>query len=181
MKSLTVLMMCSAMALAACATGTASGGAQAGRIYIIKPGDTAEIQFKTLDSINTLRSAKGLVPLTLNAQLTAAAATHSRDMAVQNRPWHFGSDGSSPLQRVQRVGYTGRLLGEDIAESYDTEIETLRAWMNQPDTRQIVMDPAATELGLSWYQEQNGKIWWTLVTGTPNAAAPAPMTTVALQ
>ena len=135
------------------------------RVYRITPAEAENIPFRLLDSVNALRTAKGMQTLAYNAALNAAALTHSRDMSVQNRPWHFGSDGSSPLQRVQRVGYTGRLLGEDIAESYDTEIETLRAWMNQPDTRQIVMDPAATELGLSWYQEQNGKIWWTLVTG----------------
>lgn len=181
MKSLTVLALCSAMALAACATGSGTGGNSTGRIYIIKPEDTAEIQFKTLDSVNTLRGARGLTPLTLNAQLNAAAATHSRDMAVQNRPWHFGSDGSSPLQRVQRVGYTGRFLGEAISESYDSEIETLRAWMEQPDTRQVVLEPAANEMGLAWYQESNGKIWWTLVTGSSNPIAPAASPVIALQ
>ena len=73
--------------------------------YIIGPNDVSRVTYSMVDSINALRSAKGLAPLTLNAQLTAAAATHSRDMAVQNRPWHFGSDGSSLLDRVQRVGY----------------------------------------------------------------------------
>jgi len=99
---------------------------------------------------------------------------------VQNRPWHFGSDGSSPLERVQRVGYTGRFLGEVISESNDSEIETLRAWMDQPDTRVVIMDPAASDMGLAWFQEPSGKIWWTLVTGTPNLALPVPATLVAL-
>jgi len=86
-------------------------------------------------------------------------------MAVQNRPWHFGSDGSSPLDRVQRVGYTGRLVGENISETFETELETLSAWMNEADTREIVMDPQARELGFAWFQEPTGKIWWTMVTG----------------
>jgi uncharacterized protein YkwD len=86
-------------------------------------------------------------------------------MSVQNRPWHFGSDGSSPLVRVQRVGYTGRLLGELISETYQTELETLSAWMEQADTRNVILDPAAREIGLAWYQEESGKIWWTVVTG----------------
>ena len=104
-------------------------------------------------------------PLALDAQLTAAAATHSRDMAVQNRPWHFGSDGSSPLDRVRRVGYRGSLSGELISETYETEMETLAAWMAQPDTRDVVLDPMARNLGFAWYQEKAGKIWWTLLTG----------------
>jgi uncharacterized protein YkwD len=86
-------------------------------------------------------------------------------MSVQNRPWHFGSDGSSPLDRVNRVGYAGRLVGENISETFETELETLSAWMIKPDTREIIMDPAARELGFSWFQEPNGKIWWTMVTG----------------
>jgi uncharacterized protein YkwD len=171
MRPLPVLLLGAAVALSACAGGGPVGGNAAGRVYIIDPADTAEIQFKTLDSINTLRSARGLVPMSLNPALTAAAATHSRDMAVQNRPWHFGSDGSSPLLRAQRAGYAGRFLGESISESYDSEIETLRAWMEQPDTRAVIMDPAANELGLAWFQEPNGKIWWTLVTGATAAAA----------
>ncbi len=108
----------------------------------------------------------------LNAELNAAAATHSRDMSVQNRPWHFGSDGSSPLDRVRRVGYTGKLVGELISETYETEIETLSDWMEQPDTRAIIMDPSANQMGFSWYQEPNGKIWWTMVTGSSAATLP---------
>ena len=102
----------------------------------------------------------------LNAQLNAAAATHSRDMAVQNRPWHFGSDGSSPLDRVRRVGYTGTLLGENISETYQTALETLSDWMGQADTRAVILDPTATEIGFAWFQEPSGKMWWTLVSGT---------------
>ncbi|HIF77377.1 MAG TPA: CAP domain-containing protein, partial [Sulfitobacter sp.] len=98
-------------------------------------------------------------------QLNAAAATHARDMAVQNRPWHFGSDGSSPIDRIQRVGYTGGLVGEVISETYETELETLAAWMEQPDTRRILMAPDGRQMGFSWYQENGGKIWWTLVVG----------------
>ena len=96
---------------------------------------------------------------------TAAAATHARDMSVQNRPWHFGSDGSSPIDRVRRVGYTGELVGEAISETYETELETLAAWMEEEGSRRVILDPAARELGFSWLQEDNGKIWWTLVMG----------------
>lgn len=109
----------------------------------------------------------------LNAQLTAAAATHSRDMANQNRPWHFGSDGSSPIDRVQRVGYPGHLIGENISETYETEMETLSAWMDQDDTRRVILDPRATDMGFAWYQDNLGKIWWTMVLGSTSMDAPS--------
>ena len=101
----------------------------------------------------------------LSPQLAAAAMAHSRDMSAQNRAWHFGSDGSSPLERVRRQGYAGRLLGEDISETYENEIATLGAWMQTRDTRDILMDPAARELGMGWFQEQTNKIWWTVLVG----------------
>jgi uncharacterized protein YkwD len=135
------------------------------RVYKINPGDQQVVSFRLLDSVNTLRAAKSLQQLSFDASLNAAAATHSRDMSVQNRPWHFGSDGSSPLVRAQRSGYSGRLLGELISETYETELETLSTWMAQADTRSVVMDPLATRIGFSWFQEPNGKIWWTLMTG----------------
>jgi uncharacterized protein YkwD len=133
------------------------------KIYRITPRDAEEIPFRMLDAVNSLRQASGAAPVVLNAQLNAAAATHSRDMAVQNRPWHFGSDGSSPVDRLQRVGYPGRLVGEVISESYETELETLAAWMQDPLTRGVILDPTATQLGLAWFQEESGKLWWTMV------------------
>jgi len=103
--------------------------------------------------------------MAFDARLNAAAATHARDMSVQNRPWHFGSDGSSPLVRVQRSGYTGPLKGELISETFETELETLASWMAQAETRAVIMDPLARLMGFAWFQEPSGKIWWTMVSG----------------
>ena len=157
------------LALSACSTGRrpaiGADGLPVQQVYRITPQDTEEIPFRVLDGLNTLRQAAGAGPLVLDAQLTAAAATHSRDMAVQNRPWHFGSDGSSPLDRVRRVGYQGALVGEVISETFETELETLAAWLEAPETRAVLLDRNATRMGISWYQEDGGKIWWTLVLG----------------
>lgn len=166
---LTVVGLFVAAALAACApTPTTTYGADGKplpKVYRVRPADHDKIQIRMIDSVNALRAASGAPALVYSAELNAAAATHARDMAIQNRPWHFGSDGSSPLDRVRRVGYTGQMLGENISETYETELETLSAWMAQPDTRAVILDANARELGFDWYQEPNGKIWWTLVTG----------------
>ncbi|SEN10689.1 Cysteine-rich secretory protein family protein [Loktanella fryxellensis] len=152
------------------------------QVYRIEAGDTDAIQFRMLDSVNTLRAAAGVPPVALDPQLNAAAATHARDMSVQNRPWLFGSDGSSPLDRARRVGFQGSLLGEAISESYETELQTLSAWMEQPDTRRVVLDPSARRLGVAWFQEPAGKLWWVMNVGTDNVpmAAPAPFANASL-
>lgn len=136
------------------------------QVYRIDGSDRAEIQFRMLDGVNALREAGGIAAVSLSPELNAAAATHARDMSLQNRPWHFGSDGSSPLDRVRRVGYRGTFLGENISETYESELETLSAWMAEPETRDIIMDPRARDMGFAWYQESNGKIWWTLKLGS---------------
>ena len=158
------------LGLGGCAAPQPSGqlaadGQPLPKLYRIRPGDADKLQFRMLDSVNALRQASGIGPVQLNAQLNAAAATHSRDMSIQNRPWHFGSDGSSPIDRVRRVGYTGAMLGEVISETYETELETLAAWMEDPGTRAVILERRAVNMGFSWFQEQNGKIWWTLVMG----------------
>ncbi len=163
------LALAATLALAGCDT-TGAGGSSGAKQYRISSSNTSKVQFRVLDSVNALRGASGAAALQFNAQLNAAAATHSRDMAIQNRPWHFGSDGSSPIQRVQRVGYTGRFLGEAISETYETEMQTLEAWLQQEDTKAVLMNAEAQDVGFAWFQEKSGKIWWTFITGTQGSA-----------
>ncbi|KIN78857.1 CAP domain-containing protein [Sulfitobacter mediterraneus] len=161
-------LMAIALAAAACAPvepGIGTDGKPLPKVYRISRGDAGKIPFRMVDSVNALRGAAGRAPVALDSKLNAAAATHSKDMARQNRPWHFGSDGSSPIDRISRVGYAGRLVGETISETYESELETLAAWMDQPDTRRVIMSPDARNMGFAWHQESGGKIWWTLVMG----------------
>ncbi|MFN3953927.1 MAG: CAP domain-containing protein [Pararhodobacter sp.] len=162
--------------LAACTTaGTPMRMGPDGRpipvVYRISAAEVPRVQVRMRDAINTVRAQQGLAPVELNAELTSAAATHARDMALQGRPWHFGSDGSSPIDRVQRVGYGGHFLGELISETFETELETLTAWLEQRETRTVLLEPRMREIGFAWHQEANGKLWWTLTTGTPRDIA----------
>jgi uncharacterized protein YkwD len=175
------IMMGLAAAVAACAKAPeipmGADGRPLPQVYVIAAGMESTISFRMLDGANALRRAKGLPELGFNAELNAASATHARDMAVQNRPWHFGSDGSSPLSRVQRAGYGGKLVGELISETFETELQTLSNWMGQADTREILMDPGASDLGFAWFQESSGKIWWTALVGQAGGtfAFPSPV------
>ena len=171
MARLFIICPSALLALSACAAPPppppqlGADGKPLPRVYQIRDGQEREIRFRMLDSVNALREANGVGPLILDERLTAAAATHSRDMSVQNRPWHFGSDGSSPVDRIRRVGYQGELVGETISETYETELQTLAAWMEEEVTRRVILNPEATRMGFDWLQEPGGKIWWTMVLG----------------
>lgn len=186
MAKATILTLCMMAVLAGCST-SGPGSPQVGAdgrllpvVYRIDGKTSSQIPFRVQDSVNALRAAKGLVPMQFNAALNAAAAAHSQDMAAQARPWHFGSDGSSPLLRAQRAGYPGRVQGELVSETYESEIETIGAWAKDTATRGVLLDPTANEMGFAWYQEQNGKIWWTMITGDRSRAPLSNVPVIAL-
>lgn len=176
MTRIAMVALCSTLALSACGFGFGFRQAAAPAVgpdgnavpvaYRITPADEAAIPNRVLGNVNGLRAGSGAPPLMLNPQLNAAATAHARDMAAQNRAWHFGSDGSSPIERVRNAGYAGRLVGENISETYENDTATLSAWMQTRDTRDVIMDPTARSLGIGWYQEPSSKVWWVLLAGS---------------
>lgn len=164
----------SILAVAACTDPSAGRGAHAdfrevfaaNRIYRIDESMTGRIPHRVADAVNGVRQLRGLAPVELSPHLIAAARTHARDISVQNRPWHFGSDGSSPFERAEQARFDGVLIGENIAESYENELLILSAWLEREDTRSNLLDPQATRIGFGWHQQPNGKIWWVLLSGT---------------
>jgi len=165
---LRLLLLAAAVALlGACApqvgTTTAAG------VRLISAAESDEVRARHVDAVNALRVERGLQPVQLSARLTAAARTHARDMSVQQRAWHFGSDGTSPKDRAARAGFSGRVLGENISESFDDELEVFQSWTRDPVTRAVMLEPAASTIGLGWYQENNGKLWWVQLIGGPPA------------
>lgn len=163
--SLLVLSVLSACSLPVGSGKTGADGLPLPSRYKIRPADRAQIPERVLSALNAQRAAQGLVPVQISPSLTDAAKSHARDMSAQNRPWNFGSDGSSPPVRAVRAGYSGRYIGEAIAESFESELETLAAWLSRSDTRAILLDPEARYIGLGWKQERDGKLWWVLEIG----------------
>lgn len=134
-------------------------------IHRIGPGDAARVRTRLLDQVNALRVDAGARPLTLDPALIAAATSHAGHMARQNSASHLGADGSSPADRAARAGYRTTVLGENTAETYASDAETVHDWMQHEDTRETILDPAARDLGVAFFQDDDGKFWWVLMTG----------------
>lgn len=148
------------LALSACAQSEQTSG-----VPRISAAETDAIRLRHLDAVNAVRLQAGQAPLRLSAELNAAAETHARDMAVQKRAWHFGSDLTSPRERAFRAGYRGEIVGENLSEGADSDLTVLASWLDFADTREVMTDPAARGLGLGWFQEPGGKIWWVQLVG----------------
>jgi len=69
------------------------------------------------------------------------------------------------MERAFRAGYRGELVGENLSEGSDSDLTVLRTWLDFRDTRSVITDPRARGLGLGWYQDAAGKIWWVQVVG----------------
>jgi uncharacterized protein YkwD len=120
------------------------------------------------DLINQYRHEKGLKPLRLNAQLSAAAKDHSRDLAKWDRISHYGSDGSNPWDRVKRAGYRARLAAENVGTGQVSFEEVMRGWKESPGHNKNLLLGDAQEMGLALVQDPKTefKSFWTLVIGS---------------
>ena len=145
--------------LAACSTGPQAAGNR------IPAAQVDAIRLRQIDAVNAVRQQEGLGPLQYSAELNAAAETQARDMSVQDRAWHFGSDLTSPRERAARAGYQGELAGENIAEGTDSDLQVLKSWLDFPDTREVILDPQGRGFGFSFYQDETGKLWWVQLVG----------------
>ena len=127
--------------------------------------DSVEIRKRHLDYLNAIRQERGLTNLQISNSLNSSAATHARDIFKQQRAWNFGSDGSSPQKRAEVSGFKGVITGENVSETYEGEFLVLQVWVKNSFSRSVLLNKEATHLGLGWYQQDNGKIWWVQVLG----------------
>jgi uncharacterized protein YkwD len=119
------------------------------------PDSLGAIAEATLCLLNGERADRGLGPLGLNAQLSAAAGAYAQDLVAGSYFSHTGRDGSDLRTRVARTGYLrddrGWALGENLAwgtGSLGTPGSIMAAWMNSPGHRDNILNPAFREIGI---------------------------------
>src|SRR6476469_4800038 len=67
-----------------------------------------------LEEVNAFRAKYGLNALVLDARLSRAATIQSNDQARRDSMGHDGSDGSTIMDRAERVGYRPRAVAETV-------------------------------------------------------------------
>ncbi len=166
MKKLILITMMAAF-VAACGGGGRPVGTAKTDTYLgytesgpIVSFPRSEIQLRQVELINAVRAENGLSPVQLDAQLTAAAMTHARDIAAQQRAWNFGSDKSTPYSRALRAGFNGVVTGENVSETFRGETQVMQSWLADSLSRDVILNPRATSVGVGWYMDPSGKVWW---------------------
>lgn len=142
---------------------TAPKGALSDRDY---SGTALNVE-RSRDLINAYRKSKGLRPLSLNAQLTAAAKAHAKDLARWDRISHYGSDGSNPWDRVKRAGYNARVVAENVGTGQVSFEEVLKGWKDSPGHNRNLLMTDVEHIGIAMVIEPNTefKTFWTLSFG----------------
>jgi uncharacterized protein YkwD len=83
---------------------------------------------------NTLRAAKGLSPLYVDAKLNSAAEAHAQWMAKNRKMSHyqgfFWSRGIST--RISEQGYKYSSIGENISAGQTTPEQAMHVWRYSP-------------------------------------------------
>lgn len=107
--------------------------------------------------------------LAAQAQLTAAAYAHARDMADNDYFSHTSLDGRTVGTRVSAAGYSWSSVGENIAAGYGSVPQTVDAWMASDGHCANLMNPGFTQYGLACARNDAStyRIYWTLNLARP--------------
>ena len=79
--------------------------------------ETEEGIYALDEAIAVLRRTAPLPPLAPSRGLSSGARDHVRDMGASGTTGHFGSDGSTPFERITRYGTWAGVAGENISYS----------------------------------------------------------------
>jgi uncharacterized protein YkwD len=122
-----------------------------------------------VDLTNQQRQAAGLVPLKVNAQLTAAAHIQATNTAVFNTLAHTLPGAAQPglVDRARYVGYGYSTLGENLAFNYADGDALLVGWMGSPDHRANILNGSYTEIGVAVAYDSQGQPYYCQVFGKP--------------
>ncbi len=98
---------------------------------------------------NQERVARGLTPLTVNTQLSAAAAQKAKDMFADNYWAHNSPKGKTPWVFVQASGYQYSLAGENLAKNFNDSKGVVAAWMASPSHKENLVKPDYRDIGFA--------------------------------
>lgn len=110
-----------------------------------------------IECIEVLKKQKPLCPLTMDAFLCKSAAMHMRDQSETGTVGHEGSDGSHSYDRIERAGFKGNPVGENLSYGATNPIDIVANLMiddGVPDRghRENFLEPRYDRVGVSYAQ-----------------------------
>ena len=97
------------------------------------------------------RAKNGLHPLTVDAELTAAACVRAREIVKKFS--HTRPNGA------RGVTASTKAKAENIAKGQQSAAKVMAAWMSSPSHKRAVLRRSSTKIGVCAYKE-NGIMYW---------------------
>jgi len=118
-----------------------------------------------LAEVNAFRAKYGAKALVLDARLSRAATIQSNDQATRDSMGHYGSDGSTIMDRVERVGYHARIVAENAAAGHKSYSDVMQGWEKSSGHRKNLLRTDVSAAGVAMAKSKRGWPYWTLVVG----------------
>jgi uncharacterized protein YkwD len=144
-----------------------------------RPAPLAELRRIALDLVNAERTERGLPPLTLAADLDAAAQGHAEDMLARDYYAHASPEGKQVMDRYVAAGGSGwRLVAENIAHcpacapplTRAAVRELTRGWMASAHHRENILDPGLDQFGFGIVAGRDGGLYAVQTFAGPGTA-----------
>lgn len=110
--------------------------------------------------VNKDRAENGLKPLGLDADLSAVARSHSRDMAKNRFFGHQSPTTGAIEDRYFRAGIAAARMSENVA-MHGTIEGAQKGLMNSPGHRKNLLDPDVTLVGIGVFRDPDGQLYIT--------------------
>lgn len=113
-------------------------------------GTSADISSQQLLLItNEKRQESGLPPLSLDSELSAAAANKASDMFSKDYWAHISPTGTTPWVFIKDSGYNYVYAGENLARGYYSAPDVINAWMASPEHKENMLSPNYKNVGFA--------------------------------
>jgi uncharacterized protein YkwD len=130
-------------------------------------------QDQVLQLTNQERARNGVGGVVWNAGLASEAANYACELINGHYFAHVNpQSGESLAQRAQQVDYVYWVIGENLAAGQPDPASVVAAWMNSPEHRDNVLNPAFTELGVAVRSGGDYGIYWVQEFGRPQSESP---------
>ena len=120
-----------------------------------------------LSAINAARSAEGTAPLAIQADLLRISRVWSQTMATDGQLFHDPN-----LTKLAPASW--QALGENVGMGPTCDA-LVQAFMNSPEHRRNILDPAFTTVGVGVVDAADGPVWVTEDFMGTGAAHPVPV------
>jgi hypothetical protein len=134
-------------------------------VALVPWGETSEFRPTNEERImlykaNEERTRRGIPPLTLAADASAAARAYCLLMAETKRIEHIDVYGRGPGRRLAEARLRVAAYGENIA-CHRSPTEAHYAFMRSPPHRANLLDPSYREMGVGVFVDRRGDVWVT--------------------